>query len=67
MAKTVCGTWTVTDIPEDKVGSVMAAYRAQDPLSLDKEEQSDGRWKVTAVFPDCPAGEPNSRERSHPG
>lgn len=65
MAKKPCGTWIVTDIPEDRVGNVMAAYRSQDPLSVAKEEQPDGKWKVTAIFPDCPAGEANSRERSH--
>jgi hypothetical protein len=65
MAKKPCGTWIVTDIPEDRVGSVMAAYRAQDPRRVDKEAQPDGKWKVTAVFPDCPPGQPNIRERSH--
>jgi hypothetical protein len=67
MARTVCGTWIVTDIPEERVGSVMAAYRAQDPLSVEKQEQGDGRWTVTAVFPDCPPDQPNRRERSHSG
>lgn len=66
MAK-VCGKWIVTDIPEARVGSVMAAYRSQDPLSVGKERQADGTWTVTAVFPDCPPGQPNSRERSHSG
>lgn len=65
MAKKPCGTWIVTDIPEDRVGQVMAAYRSQDPRSVEKEEQPDGKWKVTAVFPDCPPGQPNRRERSH--
>lgn len=67
MARKPCGRWIVTDIAEERVGSVMAAYRAQDPLGLEKERQPDGRWKVTATFPDCPPGEPNSRERSHSG
>jgi hypothetical protein len=67
MAKKPCGTWIVTDIPEDRVGNVMAAYRSQDPLNVEKERQGDGKWKVTAVFPDCPPGEPNVRERSHSG
>ena len=67
MAKKPCGTWTVTDIPEDRVGSVMAAYRAQDPLTVVRQDQPDGRWKVIAVSPDCPAGEPNHHERSHSG
>lgn len=65
MANKPCGTWIVTGIPEDRVGSVMAAYRSQDPSSVDKEAQPDGKWKVTAVFPDCPPGQPNRRERSH--
>jgi hypothetical protein len=67
MSKKPCGTWIVTDIPEDRVGNVMAAYRSQDLLGLEKAKQADGRWKVTAVFPDCPAGQANLRERSHSG
>lgn len=67
MARKPCGSWSVTDIPEEKVGGVMAAYRAQDPLSVEKARQPDGTWKVTAIFPDCPPGQPNSRERSHSG
>jgi hypothetical protein len=62
-----CGTWIVTDIPEDEVGNVMAAYRSQDPLLVVKQEQSDGKWSVTAVFRDCPPGQPNLHERSHSG
>ncbi|HYG47384.1 MAG TPA: hypothetical protein VD846_05510 [Allosphingosinicella sp.] len=62
-----CGTWIVTDIPPDEVGSVMAGYRAQDPLIVVKQDQLDGKWKVTAVFADCPPGEPNIRERRHSG
>ena len=65
MAEKPCGTWVVTDIPADEVGNVMAAYRAQDPQLVVKQEQSDGRWTVTAVFPDCPPGQINVRQRSH--
>jgi hypothetical protein len=60
-----CGTWVVTDIPADEAGSVMAAYRAQDPLLVVRQEQFDRRWTVTAVFPDCPPGQLNIRERRH--
>ncbi len=67
MAKKPCGKWVVTDIPEDKVGRVMAGYRSQDPKSVTKEKQADGKWTVTAVFADCPAGQPNDKERSHSG
>ena len=67
MANKPCGTWIVTDIPEDEVGRVMAGYRVQDPLTLVKQEQPDRRWKVIAVFPSCPPGEPDSREQSHSG
>lgn len=67
MTNKPCGTWVVTDIPRDEVGKVMAAYRAQDPLTVVKQDQLDGKWKVVAVFPDCPPGQVNVRERSHSG
>lgn len=65
MAKKPCGTWTITDIPADKVAETMADFKVQKPKSLKKTEQDDGKWTVTAVFPDCTDGRPDSTERSH--
>lgn len=60
-----CGTWVVTDIPEDEVGGVMAGFRAQEPSLVGRRQQTDGLWTVTAVFPDCPPGQINIHERRH--
>lgn len=68
MAKKPCGTWKVTDIPEDKVSSVAAGYKLHTPKpKVTKEKQADGKWTVTAVFEDCPPSEPNSKEKSFSG
>jgi hypothetical protein len=42
-----------------------AGLGAQDPLTVVKQDHLVGKWKVVAVLPDCPPGEPNIRERSH--
>ena len=66
MAKQPCGTWKITDVPEDKVAEVMADFKLHRPKpTVTKEQQADGKWTVTAVFEDCPPGEPNETEQSH--
>jgi hypothetical protein len=65
MATTPCGTWKITDVPADKVQQTMADFWLQDPKSVTKEEQANGMFTVTAVFEDCPEGEPNTTETSH--
>jgi hypothetical protein len=62
---TPCGTWKITDIPEAEVGTVMANFSLDAPKSVDRSQQPDGNWTVTAVFDDCPPGQPDSTERSH--
>lgn len=60
-----CGTWTITDIPEAGVGGVIADFNLDAPRSVTKSRQPDGKWTVTAVFDDCPPGQPDTTERSH--
>lgn|GEM_PF-4815788 len=60
-----CGVWKVTDIPENKVGRVMAGYRISKPNSVIKEQQPDGLWTVTATFDPCPPGQPQEKARAH--
>ena len=67
MAKSPCGTWKVTDVPTDKVQQVMADFRLDNPKTVTKDEVSEGKWTVTAVFEDCPPGEANETEQSHSG
>lgn len=68
MAKKPCGTWKTTNVPEDKVPEVMADYKLHRPKpTVTKEKQDDGKWTVTAVFEDCPEGEPKTTETSHGG
>lgn len=60
-----CGTWKITDIPEAEVGGVMGNFALDGPKSIEKTPQPNGKWTVTAVFEDCPPGQPNSTHASH--
>lgn len=60
-----CGTWTITDIPEAAVGGVVADCNLDMPKSVTRTKQPNGKWTVTAVYPDCPPGQPNTSQRSH--
>ena len=60
-----CGTWKTTDIPEAQVPRVEFGYNAEGPISVTREQQADGKWTVTAVFEDCPPGQPNETEQTH--
>jgi hypothetical protein len=45
------GVFKVTDIPDNKVETVIALYRLDNPEKIEKKRQPDGRWTVTATFP----------------
>jgi hypothetical protein len=45
------GVFKVTDIPDDKVETVIALYRLDNPDKIDKEKQPNNLWTVTATFP----------------
>lgn len=44
----------ITDVPEAKLAFVVASLKADNPLSISKEKQDDGRWTVIGEFPDSP-------------
>lgn len=52
------GIFKITDIPENKVETVMEDFRMENPISVEKTHQPDGKWTVTATFP----GEGQSEE-----
>lgn len=46
------GVFTITDIPEDKVATVVADYQLENPPpTITKSRQPNGLWTVTATFP----------------
>jgi len=51
-----CGTWTEKDVPDDKVGGVIAGFNLDSPKSVTKTKQPDGKWTVVATFAPCPDG-----------
>jgi hypothetical protein len=63
----VCGVWKVTDIPSNEVGGVMANFELDAPQSVEKTQQSDGKWTVTATFPPCPPGLAGTNVQKHGG
>ena len=44
------GVFTITDIPEDKVETVIADFNLDSPKQIDKTKQSNGLWTVKATF-----------------
>lgn len=51
-----CGVFKTTGIPDDQLGAVLAAFRLDNPKSLEKAKQADGTWTVTATFDPCADG-----------
>lgn len=51
----VCGTFTVKNVPQDKLEQTMAIWRASTPTPNVTSAKDDGTYTVTAVFPPCPA------------
>ncbi len=45
------GVFKVTDIPEAKVAEVEALYKLDNPTTIEKKDQKNGFWTVTATFP----------------
>jgi hypothetical protein len=45
------GVFEITDIPAEKVATVIANYQLEDPPpQIEKSQQPNGRWTVTATF-----------------
>ncbi len=46
------GVYKITDIPEDKVATVVANFEADVPTpAIAKSKQTNGLWTVKATFP----------------
>lgn len=45
------GVFKVTEIPEDRVADVIGMYQPDGPTSIERVEQSNGKWTVIATFP----------------
>ena len=46
------GVFQITDIPEDKVETVIADFQLESPPpQVERTQQSNGLWTVTATFP----------------
>lgn len=44
------GVYKITDIPEDKVATVVANFEVDSPENFEKIEQENGLWTVIATF-----------------
>lgn len=44
------GVFTITDIPEDKVATIVTDYQLEHPEKIEKLKQSNGLWTVRAIF-----------------
>ena len=52
----VCGTYTVSGVAQDDLQRRMNIWRATKPppTSVTAEQDDDGTYTITAVFPPCP-------------
>ena len=51
-----CGTQQVPGIPASSVDNVMRNFMFSSPISISKQQDADGTFTVTAVFPPCQDG-----------
>lgn len=51
-----CGVYTISGIPDNKIGEVEAEADLDTPDKISKERQPDGSWTLTMVFPPCEGG-----------
>jgi hypothetical protein len=53
----ICGTFTMTDIPDAEADVIVASYKSTKPppTSVTKTKEADGSWTVVATYPPCPA------------
>ncbi len=53
---TICGTFTMSGIPNGQQNAVVNGYEntVPKPLSVTPSQAADGTWTVVAVWPPCP-------------
>jgi hypothetical protein len=50
MKEVIQETFETTDIPPDRLASVVATFMLDNPLRVEKVKQSDGNWTVRATY-----------------
>lgn len=52
----VCGTFTITKVPDDKLQEAIDLFKANEPppTTVTSSKDTNGTNTVTAVFPPCP-------------
>jgi len=53
-----CGVFTESNVPAAKVDQVIADFQLDSPIKIDKVDNGDGTFEVTATFPPCADGSP---------
>ena len=63
-----CGTFKITQVPANAVDEVVSDFEANvpPPTSVTKQQDADGTYTVTAVFPDCPPNTTHAAAGSGP-
>jgi hypothetical protein len=56
-----CGIWTRKAVPTAKVAEVVAAYRLDNPIRIDKIDNHNGTFDVVATFPPCTDGQASNQ------
>jgi hypothetical protein len=55
---TICGSFSMSGIPNGKQDAIEKGYRDNipPPTNVTKVQNADGSWTVTADWPPCPDG-----------
>ncbi len=46
------GEFRSTDVPDEELDQVVAGYKLNNPIKIEKVKQPDGKWTVIATFPE---------------
>jgi hypothetical protein len=60
-----CGVYKFTDVPDDKLDELIAEIDLDPPLKIDQQKAANGTWTVTATYPPCPPGQPQSTTQQY--
>jgi hypothetical protein len=58
-----CGTFSITRVPENRVGAVKAEFELDSPNKVSAKQEADGTWTVTADFGRCADGSAPSQSK----
>lgn len=51
-----CGVWKRIAVPAANLNEVIAEFNLDNPVRVEKVQNPDGTYDVTATFPPCPDG-----------